>query len=307
LGSVTYDTKAEGIVSAMATGRIEKLYVHYRFQKVMKGEKIMEIYSPEIVTAQQNLLFLLQNDATNNMLINTAKERLYYLGMSDVQVTTLIKTGKLLTTITIYSKYSGHIHEAGTNSMNNNPGRMKDIATITEELPLKEGMYVQKGEPVFKVYNPDKAWVLLNIYAEDQPLFKNGNEVTITAETAPDKPFIGHIDFIEPFFRKDSKTLTARSYFDNTILKIPIGSQVKATITGNEREAFWLPIDAIVSLGMDKIVFLKQDNGFSPHKVVTGVTYKTNVQVLDGLSATDTIATNAQYLIDSESFIKSKN
>ena len=134
-----------------------------------------------------------------------------------------------------------------------------------------------------------------------------GNTVRLVPETQPDKDFRATIDFIEPFYRKESKTLTARVYFNNSALKIPIGSQVKATIFGNTKEAFWLPAGAVVSLGLDKIVFLKTPGGFKAQKINTGITYKNNVQVLNSLNAGDSVAVNAQYLMDSESFIKIKN
>lgn len=267
----------------------------------------MDIYSPEMMTAQQNLLFLIKNDPDNSTLIQATKEKLLLLGMSNEQLQQVIKNNQPSFTIAVYSNYSGHIHEA-TNSgaMNSNANTMNDISRITEELSLKEGMYVPKGQSVFAVYNPDHAWVLLNIYGDNQELVRAGNTVRVVPETAPDKDFRATIDFIEPFYRKESKTLSVRVYFNNSNLKIPIGSQVRATIFGNTKEAFWLPKEAVLSLGMDKIVFKKADGGFRAHKVTTGMLYKSSIQILSGLSDTDSVAVNAQYLMDSESFIKVK-
>ena len=87
-------------------------------------------------------------------------------------------------------------------------------------------------------------------------------------------------------------------------MEIPIGSQVRAIIFSNAKEADWLPKDAVLSLGMDKVVFIKTEGGFKAHKVETGITYKNQVQILSGLTATDSVAANAQFLTDSESFIK---
>jgi Cu(I)/Ag(I) efflux system membrane fusion protein len=138
-------------------------------------------------------------------------------------------------------------------------------------------------------------------------LVKKGNAVKITPETAPQKDFKAAIDFIEPFYRKENKTLTARVYFDNSAWQIPIGSQVRATIFGNAKDAYWLPKEAVVSLGMDKVVFLKTDGGFKAHKINTGITHKNHIQVLNGITVNDSVAVDAQYLMDSESFIKIKN
>ena len=308
LGAVAYDTRQVGSISARVAGRIEKLYVRFRYQKVSAGQKIMDIYSPELLTAEQNLLFLLKNDAANTGFINTAREKLLLLGMSDAQLQQVVKTQQPSFTISVYSKYSGHIHEASgvMNSGGNNPGAMKDINVTTEELSLKEGMYIQKGQSIFSVYNPSKVWALLNIYADNQGLIKKGNAVHLTAETAPDNGFTGRVDFIEPFFRKENKTLSVRVYFDNSKLQLPVGSQVKAKISGSSQNAAWLPKESIVSLGLDKVVFVKAPGGFMPHIVATGFTNNGKTQILNGLAVTDSVAQNAQFLMDSESFIKIK-
>jgi Cu(I)/Ag(I) efflux system membrane fusion protein len=207
----------------------------------------------------------------------------------------------------VYSNYSGHIHEStGTGMSSNGSEKMKDVSQLTEELLLKEGMYVNKGQTVFVVYNPAKAWAVLNIFGDNSVLLQKGNAVRIVPETAPDKDFRASIDFIEPFYRQENKTLTARVYFDNSSLKIPIGSQVRAVIFGNSKNAYWLPKEAVLSLGLDKVVFQKVKDGFKAHKINTGILHKTHIQVLSGLQLTDSVAANAQYLMDSESFIKVK-
>lgn len=310
LGTITYDTRMAGTISARVSGRIEKLYVRYRYQRIRKGEKIMEVYSPELLTAQQNLLFLLRNDPGNRNIIEAAKEKLLLLGMDAAQLEKLIREEKPLMTVTVYSNYNGHIHEStntGAMSKERETGAMKDISLITEELSLKEGMYVQKGKSVFTVYDPARAWAVLNIYGENQALVRVGSKVTIVPETLPGKNFQASLDYVEPFYRKDSKTLTARVYFNNGDLRIPIGSQVSATIYGNTRQAYWLPKEAVLSLGLDKVVFEKVKGGFKAHRISTGIMHKEHIQVLNGLGVQDSVAANAQYLMDSESFIKVKN
>ncbi len=308
LGNIAYDTRQAGSISSSVEGRIEKLYVHYRFQKITKGQRIMDIYSPELLTAQQNLLFLIKNDPDNTTLIQAAKDKLTLLGISNAQLQQVIQTGKPSLTISVYSNYSGHIHEASNGgAMNTTSVGMKDIALLTEELTLKEGMYVKKGQSFFVVFNPAQAWALLNIYGDNQGLVKPGNRVRVVPETSPDEDFRATINFIEPFYRKNSKTLTARVYFNNSVLKIPIGSQVTATVFGNTKDAFWLPKEAVLSLGMEKVVFQKMAGGFKAQKVNVGMLYKNHIQIISGLQPTDSVAVDGQYLMDSESFIKIKN
>jgi Cu(I)/Ag(I) efflux system membrane fusion protein len=307
-GFITYDTRQVGTVSSNIGGRIEKLYVKYRYQKVSKGQKIMDIYSPELLTAQQNLLFLLQHDADNQTMISAARQKLALLGMSNRQLEQVIKSGKPVFTVSIYSSYSGHIHESSAAESMQPQAQtgMKDVSLLTEELPLKEGMYVTKGQNLFIIYNPSKAWAVLNIFSGQAGMVKVGDKVRISPETAPGKDFRASINFIEPFYRPDSKTTTARVYFDNPNMGIPIGSQVKATIFAGARSARWLPEEAVLTLGLDKVVFIKKEDAFIAHKIEAGIVNNHLIQVLNGLSEDDEVAANAQYLVDSESFIKVK-
>lgn len=307
IGTVSYDTRAVNTISARISGRIEKLYVKYRYQHIMKGERIMDIYSPQLLTTQEELLYLLRNDASNTSLINAAKQKLLLLGMSESQLQQIIQSRKPSLTVAVYSSHSGHIHEAGSMPGENIPQGKMDVSTTTEELPIKEGMYVERGQTLFQVFNTDRSWVLLNIFPEYQRLVKTGDYVRIVPETAPTKDFRARIDFIEPFYRKENKTLTARVYFNNAQMQIPIGSQVRATIFVNSSVANWLPKEAVLSLGVDKVVFLSTTGGFKAQKVETGISYKNKIQVTSGLQPTDSVAANAQFLTDSESFIKVKD
>ncbi len=308
LGRVEYDTRMIGNISARINGRIEKLYIRYKYQYIKAGQKIIEIYSPELLTAQQNLLFILKNDAGNGSLLAAAKQKLLLLGMSSGQLQRIMETGKPLFAVTVYSNVSGHLHNAGDGAAAMSPkassSSMTAINPSTELLNLKEGMYVKKGQGLFSVYNPSKAWALLDIYTDGQALVQKGQLVKITPEASPDKAFQGHIDFIEPFYREGSRTTSARVYFDNSSLRLPVGSQVRGLIFSNPAMSYWLPKEAVTSLGIDRIVFLKVTDGFRPLKVTTGITIDNNIQITGGLSETDSVAIKAQFLMDSESFIK---
>ncbi len=304
LGTIQYDTREAAVISARVSGRIEKLYVRYTFQDIKKGQKLMEIYSPELLTAQQDLLFLLRNDPGNSSMINAAREKLSLLGMSGTQLQQVIQLQKAALAVSIYSNSNGHIHDAlnMTPAMTALPGE----SILTRELALKEGMYVQKGQALLSVLNPHKLWAVLNIYAGAQNQVKPGSSVLIKAEALPNKILNAKINFIEPFYREGSKTLTVRAYLESNSMNLPVGSQVKASIMYNTGPANWLPEDAVISLGINKLVFKKSGAIFGAHKVETGIKFNGRIQILDGLSAQDTVAANAQFLMDSESFIKLK-
>jgi len=306
-GTVSYDTREINTISARVSGRIEKIYVRYRYQHVMKGERIMDIYSPELQTAQLELLFLIRNDSLNHSLINAAEQKLLQMGMKEEELQRLISVRKPFSTVAVYSNYGGHLHEAGNSMPGAVSGAAQMSSNITEELPVKEGMYLQKGQVVFQIFNTDKSWVLLNIFPSAQKMVGVGNQVTIVPEAAPEKTFPAKIDFIEPFFKDKEKTFIARVYFNNAKAQLPVGSQVKATIAGDVIFADWLPREAVLSLGLNQVVFKKVNGGFKAHAVQTGLVYHDHIQVLSGLSKSDSVASNAQYLEDSEGFIKTND
>ena len=302
LGVTDYDTRMIGNIAAKVSGRIQKLYVKSTFQEIRQGQVIMDIYSPELSTAQQNLIYLEKNDASNNSLINASKQKLSLLGVSSGQIQQMLRTGRASSTLSVYSNYSGHIHEMESG----NVLAPKTNNLTTKQLSIKEGMYVQKGQTIFSVYNPHRLAALIDISPGQQQFVKVGTIVRIIPETDPAKYFSAKISFVEPFLREGSKTLKARIYFDNSSLDIPVGSQVRAIIYGKPHIASWLPKGSVISLGRNKIVFLKTKDGFEAHKVSIGVVNNNEIEIVSGLAGTDSVAVNAQYLMDAESIIKVK-
>lgn len=309
LGVVSYDKNYVGSISSKVAGRIEKLFVKYKYQKVYRGQKIMEIYSPELLTEQQNLIFLLKNDNTNTTLIEASKQRLRLLGVADNEIQNVITTLKPNPYISIYANYTGHLHDAGEEremQSNNTSMNIADAGLNNIELKIKEGMYVQKGQSVFSIFNQDNVYALLSIYNDDIPLIEKGNSVELTPESVSNNKIYGVIDFIEPFYRNESKNQTVRMYFNNNKLQLPIGSQVKATIMAKPQRSNWVASTSVLNMGLEKVVLKKYQNGLVPVKVNTGIKYNNLIEITEGLNPTDSIATNAQFLMDSESFIKIK-
>ncbi len=318
-GTIEYDTRTANTISARIAGRIEKMYIRYRYQKVEKGQKVMDIYSPEMVTAEQNLLFLLKSDAGNASFIQAAKERLLLLGMAEGQLQQIIKSGKPLYTVTIYSNVNGHVHEAGMRqeglqASGNMPAGTSAAAfatepaaePLTQELSLKEGMYIQKGQTLLMIMDHHRVWAALQVFSSDQSLVKVVNTVRIVPETDTSAIITGRIDFIEPFFRPGNNTLTAMVYFHNEDM-LPVGSHVSATIQAAREHSLWLPQTSVLSLGLTRIVFTKSEGGFTAHKITTGIRSGTDIEVIAGLGEKDSVAADAQYFADSESFIRSSN
>lgn len=325
-GVIAYDPELINTISARFSGRIERLYVHFNFETVLKGQRIMDIYSPEILTEQQNLIFLLANASEDVSLINSSKQKLKLYGVTNEQLRQIEMLRKPINPLPVYSLYSGHIHDrgitngysnsgstmgtgmnnGGTNSLNTtSKGQIENLpSSQTSALSIKEGMYIETGQPVFAVFNTEKVWAVLNIFPEDARLIKVGDNVSLTSETNPNHRIEAVINYIEPVAGLNASAIKARVYLKNEKEHhLKIGTLLMAEITSQEIKGLWLQRKAIVNLGQKQIVFLKSDNYFKAKNVNTGFVSDSLVQIINGLNAGDTMAANAQYMIDSESFI----
>jgi Cu(I)/Ag(I) efflux system membrane fusion protein len=304
-GLVTYDSNSAVNISARISGRIEKMYVNYKYQRVTKGQKIFELYSPELLTEQQNFIYLISNDNQNTSIINSAKQKLVLYGMSNNQVNALAFAKKVNPIITIYSPANGII--TGTEKMtNSSTSSMSNASNNTETLDVKEGNYIKKGEVVFKLMNTDKVWGVFNVLQGYNSLIKINQSIDITSEMDEKNNIYGKINFVETQLNPTDKTNKIRVYLNNDNLKLPIGTRLQGVVQLNSAKAIWLQKQALVSLGEKKIVFVKMHNGFKATAIQTGIEIDGFVQIIGGVSLGDTIAKNAQYLIDSESFIKTE-
>jgi membrane fusion protein, copper/silver efflux system len=306
LGTISYDTRQVNTVSARVSGRIEKLYVKYRYQPVSKGQKLMDIYSKDLETEQQNLLFLLKNDSENLSLIKASEQKLLLLGLTTEQINQIKSSDKIFYTITIYSPYTGHLHDLMLAETNTEMGNMGS-SNLTQELQIKEGMYVSKGQTIFNIYDTQKIWALLNIYPDAQSSVKKGQKVTLEIDGLRDRKIDATIDFIEPVIRENQKNITARAYLNNPSNEIKIGAIVKAKSKGDKQKGLFVPSTAVVSLGLNTVVFIKKDGLFKTKKIQKGSLSGEWIEIISGLSKNDTIAQNGQLLMDSESFIKTEN
>jgi Cu(I)/Ag(I) efflux system membrane fusion protein len=306
-GYLDFDTRTFNNIASRFSGRIEKLYIKYAFQEIHKGQRIFDIYSPDMVTAQQDLIFLTKNSPTETSLINAAKQKLLLLGMTETQVNEVITTGKSFYSLPVYSPYDGHVHDAPHSQMGG-VGDTKTSSNFADNLPLtiKEGMYVEKGQNLFNVVDPHMLWAIIKISPADVSMLKLNQPVKITFADIPGKTLNGKVNFIEPVFQQGDKTTTIRVYLDNMDHDLKVNSLVKAEIATGNRNELWIPRSALIDLGQTQVVWLKDRGVFKARQVSTGNINGNDIAIKKGLSVTDTLAANAQYLTDSESFIKTK-
>ena len=308
-GIVAYDPNSSVNIAARVSGRIERMYVSYKFQQINTNQKLFDLYSPELLTEQQNFIYLITNDANNAPIINAAKQKLLLYGMTNNQIEELISTKKSNPILSIYSPAQGIIQEADNNSMQktgNNGANMQNTDMRTESLPIKEGDYIKKNEVVFKLLNTKRVWGIFNVLQGYNTLVKIGQTIHFYSELNEKNIIEGQINFIETAFNPADKTNRVRVYLDNNNLKLPIGTRLQGRIKTKPTKGIWIQKQTFVSLGDKKVVFVKIDKAFKAKEIKTGIELNNYIQILEGISIHDTIAENAQYLTDSESFIKIK-
>ena len=304
-GIVAYDPNSSVNIAARMSGRIERMYVNYKYQKVNKGQKLFDLYSPELLTEQQNFIYVVTNDAENTSIINASRQKLLLYGMTQSQINTLSNSKKVNPKISIYSPTSGIIDGTGTMDNATNP-TMQNANSTTAALTVKEGDYIKKGEVIFKLVNTDKVWGIFNVIQGYNSLVKATQSIKITTELDKDEIIDAKINFVETQLNAADKTNSIRVYLNNNKLKLPIGLRLQGVVKTNQVNGIWIQKQTMVSIGNKKIVFLKMENGFKASAIKTGIEMDDFIQIIEGISVKDTIAKNAQYLIDSESFIKTE-
>jgi Cu(I)/Ag(I) efflux system membrane fusion protein len=305
-GYLDFDTRTFNNIASRFSGRIEKLYIKYAFQEIHRGQRIFDIYSPDMVTAQQDLIYLTKNSEQETGLINAARQKLLLLGMTSEQVNRVVKTGKAFYGLPVYSAYEGHVHDMPHSQMAGAQVQAPADFASNLQLSVKEGMYVEKGQTLFNVVDPHRLWAIIKIDPSAISELKLNQDVTIALPDLPDKIITGKVNFIEPTLQEGDKTTSIRVYIDNMDHKLKVNSVIKATIQTGSAKGLWIPRSALVDLGRTRIIWLKKGALYEAHQVSTGIINNNEIQITKGLSITDSLALNAQYLTDSESFIKTQ-
>jgi membrane fusion protein, copper/silver efflux system len=306
-GVTMYDPNSSITISARMDGRLEKMYVKYKFQQINKGQKLFEIYSPELLTEQQNFLYILKNDSENSSLIESGRQKLMLYGMTKNQIETLSETKTTHPNITIYSPVDGIIDETQAVGMKSESMSQVNLGKLsTQALNLKEGSYIKKNTPIFRLISVKNIWGVFNVLQGSNDLISKGSPVKITSELNRKTSFDGKIDFIETQLKSENKTNSFRVYILNTQLKLPIGLRLEASTLSGPIKGLFIQRQAFVTIGSKQVVFIKKDKHFFAKEVELAHEINGYVKVLSGLTTQDEIAENAQYLTDSESFIKMK-
>ncbi len=323
-GVITYDTRNQTSISSRVGGRVERLLIKYNYQPVKKGQLIMEVYSPDLAAAQRELLYVAHNSPD---LLPGARQRLQLLGMQPAQIDQVLSTGNILYRIPVYSNSDGYILEkssavnAAASSITaataatggdgmGNMGGGASAATPAPATPavtpvlLREGQYVSAGQSLFTIY---QAKALVAEFAFPSQLaagIKPGQQLLFFPTSDDNAMQSGVIGLIEPVFREGVNFTLARVYLKDDHFRV--GQLLYANVPVVYTNGWWLPKKAVWRLGNKSIVFRKEKDAYVPVTIETGVMAKDMIQVHTNIEGWQ-VASNASYLVDSESFIKTNH
>lgn len=295
-GRVDYEETKQTVITIKFSGWIEKLYVDYTGKPVQRGQALFEIYSPELVAAQQEYLQAIHYSGTMksasdssvsggaNVLLQSAKKKLLYWDISSAQIRALEKTGTIKKTLTIYSPFSG----------------------VVVEKNIFEGMQVQAGADLLKLADISKMWVYADLYENDLAWVKIGEKATVELPYDAGKKLEGKVSFIYPYLQDQTRTAKVRIDFPNENQLLKKDMYVTVSIMPEVSiNAIAVPEQSVIHSGTRNIVVMAMGRGkFMSKDVKLGALADGYYEVKEGLQEGDTIVTSSQFLIDSESNLK---
>ena len=283
------------LVTARFNGRIEKLFVDKTGDYVKKGEPLFEIYSPDLVQAQNEYLIAVNSEEKikfisyskekdDNLLLKSAKKKLQLFGITDEQITELERTGEVNVTMTFNSPMNG---------------------TVIEK-KVQEGMYVNEGSIIYDIADLTSLWNIAEIYENDLGQIKEGSKVQLSFDTYPGETFEGRVSLIYPVVNPQSRTVKVRSVVQNKGNKLKPNMYGETKFANNLGESLVVPEEAILFTGKRTMIYVNVDKGkFSAREVKVGYKAGNVYQILSGLHEGEEVAATGAYLIDSESQLKS--
>jgi len=286
-------------INTKFSGWIEEVHVTYVGQEVKQGDPLFDIYSPELVTTQEEYLRALDYKASlesserhearrqAESLLRSTRERLTYWDISEEQIEALEKRRSTQRRLTIYSPANGVVTEV-----------------MDEAL---EGMFVKAGMNLYKIADLSTVWVHADVYETDLPWVREGQPVEVSFRYDPDRIIRGQILFLYPEVSKETRTLKICIEVPNDDRQLRAGMYADVIIHGPlVRNAVLIPNSAVLRSGERNLVFVDLGEGrFEPREVTLGIEGdQAQVQILSGLVAGDAVVTQAQFMLDSESRVQ---
>ncbi|WP_034885965.1 efflux RND transporter periplasmic adaptor subunit [Gillisia sp. JM1] len=283
-GKVQVDERNAYSQSTHIPGRIEQLSINFTGEKVSRGQILATVYSPQLVTAQEELLQAESIKESQPELFAAAKEKLRNWKIGDSQINRILSTGKAIQRFPISADVNGIVTE-----------KMVDL-----------GDYVERGMPIYEISDLSKVWVLFDLYESDLNWVKEGSKITYTINSIPGETFEGKISFIDPLINSQTRVASARVEVNNKEGKLKpemfASGVVVNDISGKETQEIVIPKSAVLWTGKRSVVYIKETLGdraeFILREVVLGPALGDSYIVTEGLLAGDEIVSNGTFTVD---------
>jgi membrane fusion protein, copper/silver efflux system len=296
VGRVEMDEKLVAHVTVKIQGWIDDLYVNTTGQKINKGDLLFTLHSPDLIATQQEYLLAFNANRKHkksarselssnvNSTLQATRERLRFWGIEDSHIKELETTGKILQSLPFHTPLSGTV--------------INKIAT--------KGMSVEPGKELYTIADLSKVWLIADIYEYELPIVQLGQVAKVTLSYNPQAKFEGKIGFVYPTVDSQTRTGKVRLEIDNPneTLKPGMFANIELAIPLGSRLV--IPKDAVLETGVRQVIFIHHGGGkLEWRNVKIGVRSGDWVEILEGLKEGEHIVTSANFLIDSESQLKS--
>ena len=292
-GQVTWDERRLSTVAPKFDGFVERLHVNFTGQQVRRGQPLLEIYSPELVSAQEELLSAIRlarrlsgsaapgaADRTES-LVESARRRLLLWDISPAQVRRIEETGEVQRTLTLHAPFTGFVVELG----------------------VQAGQAVRAGEVLYRLADLSDVWVEAEVYESDLRFVREGEAVEVGIDAYPGESFAGQVSYILPDVRAETRTTPVRVDLPNREGHIRPGMFATVVMDAPVAErAVVVPRDAVLRTGERNIVFVDEGHGrFEMRDVRPGADANGRTQILSGLLAGERVVARAAFMLDAES------
>jgi Cu(I)/Ag(I) efflux system membrane fusion protein len=297
LRSVGYVAPTESGLASVQTrfaGWIQELHVRETGQPVKRGQLLARVYSPELLAAQQELVNAKRwssaaggaagTAGAPSALLASAHSRLALLGMDPREIAEVERSGELHRLIEVRSPASGYISRKNA----------------------VEGLYIQPGTPLFEIADLSKVCVIAEIFEHEAGRTEVGQRATLELAAYPGESFSGRVQFLYPALDTTTRTLRARIEFKNSALRLRPGMYGDVLLEAPAASGVMIPREAVIDTGTHQYVFVARDGGqLEPRAIRLGAGGGDSVQVLAGVAEGETVVTTGNFLIDSESRLRS--
>lgn len=290
-GTIQVDERLQQSQTSHVNGRIENLYVTFTGESVKEGQLIAKIYSPDLLTAQQELLEAAKLQDLQPLLLDAAKEKLRLWKVSEDQINKILQSGSASPYVNIHANTSGVVIAKNVN----------------------QGDYINQGSVLYTISNLSKLWAIFDAYETDLPFLKVGDQLEYTLQSVPGKVYKGRIAFINPMIDASSRTAKIRVEADNRDRNLKpemyATAQITAPLKGYSKEMV-IPKSAVLWTGKRSIVYVKEPNTSTPafklREIVLGPSLGDQYVIMSGLENGEEIVTNGAFTVDASAQLEGK-